>query len=289
MSALRSNVFNASRDDLPSGTSQASPRIRYIRPRRGPSLQFASLKGFEWNTVELRLADLPAALEGLRLWHLTDLHLRRRWPPALDQIIARAQRQPPDLILFTGDFVDDKRDHRRALPLVERLLSGLTGTSRIFAVLGNHDGDLLGPRLTGWGVQLLTHRRVELAVRGSAVELIGLPGVDRIDLDENFIRRAPAKQSGVPRIVLSHYPDLIRVAGPMQADLFLAGHTHGGQICLPNERAILTHDSLPKSMCKGAHDIAGTCLVVSRGFGFTTIPMRAFCAAEVVEIVLKRP
>jgi predicted MPP superfamily phosphohydrolase len=73
----------------------------------------------------------------------------------------------------------------------------------------------------------------------------------------------------------------------MRPDLYLAGHTHGGQICLPNERALMSHDTFPKRMCKGAHDVEGTCLVVSRGFGFTTIPLRVFCPAEVVEIELR--
>jgi predicted MPP superfamily phosphohydrolase len=89
--------------------------------------------------------------------------------------------------------------------------------------------------------------------------------------------------------VLCHYPDLIRpAAAKIAPDLYLAGHTHGGQICLPGERAILSHDSLPKSMCKGAHDYDGTCLIVSRGFGFSTLPLRVFCPAEVVEIELKK-
>jgi len=92
----------------------------------------------------------------------------------------------------------------------------------------------------------------------------------------------------VPRIVLCHYPDLIRpAAATIAPDLYLAGHTHGGQICLPGERAILSHDSLAKSMCKGAHGYEGTCLIVSRGFGFSTLPLRVFCPAEVVEIELR--
>jgi uncharacterized protein len=272
----------------PGGAAMRKPRIRFIRPRRGPWLQIISLKGFEWNTVELSLPDLPAELEGLRLWHLTDIHFRWRWRGAIDDIIARAQTDPPDLMLFTGDFVDYKFEHRRALPFVGRMLAGLKGRLGTFAVLGNHDGDLLGARLASWGVELMTHRRVELPLRGAVIELIGLPGVDRFDLDENFILHAPPKRAGVPRIILSHYPDLIRSARVMKPDLYLAGHTHGGQICLPNERAILTHDSLPKRMCKGAHDVDGTCLVVGRGFGFTTMPVRVFCPAEIVEVVLKR-
>src|SRR3954454_7688963 len=175
-------------------------RFRYIRPRRGPWLQVVWLAGFEWNCVELEIAGLPDALVGLRIWHLTDTHLRRRWREALDEVIGRAKVHPPDLMLFTGDFVDDKRDHRPALPLVERMVRGLRGKFGTFAVIGNHDGDLLGPRLTNWGVRLLMHRRVEVNVNGAAVELMGLPGVDRLDLNERFIADAPAKKAGVPRI-----------------------------------------------------------------------------------------
>jgi predicted MPP superfamily phosphohydrolase len=92
----------------------------------------------------------------------------------------------------------------------------------------------------------------------------------------------------MPRIVLSHYPDLFAFARSLHPDLYLAGHTHGGQICPPGERALLTHDTLPRPMAKGAHEINGSCLFVNRGFGFTTIPLRVFCPAEVVEIVLTR-
>jgi predicted MPP superfamily phosphohydrolase len=263
-----------------------SPRIRSIRTRKGPWIQAFDLKGWEWNTVELAVPDLPPALEGVRMIHLSDLHLRERWPRQMDEMIARANAAQPDLILFTGDFVDDKRDHRPALANVTKLITALRPSTGFAAILGNHDGDLLAPRLHALGVRLITHQRVEMNVRGAPIELIGFPGPDRLDLDERFIPSLPPRRAGVPRIILSHYPDLIRAARPLGADLYLAGHTHGGQMCLPNGRALMTHDSLPRHMCKGAHDFDGTCLIVSRGFGYTTIPIRLFCPAEVVEIRL---
>lgn len=263
-------------------------RFSYSRPQRGAWLQWVDLTGYEWNFVDLAVPDLPPALDGLRILHLTDLHLRMRWPRQLDDVIAQVQADPPDLILFTGDFVDDKRDHRPALPLVKRLIGGLRATCGMFAVLGNHDGDLLAPQLHRLGVRVIIHQRVDAIVRGARVELIGLPGPERLDLDLRFIDGIPPRRPGVPRIVLCHYPDLVRAAKPLAPDLYLAGHTHGGQICLPNGCALLTHDSLPRHMCKGAHDVEGTCLVVARGFGFTTLRVRAFCPAEVVEIVLRR-
>jgi predicted MPP superfamily phosphohydrolase len=244
------------------------------------------LAGYEWNVVELAIPALPAALHGARLLHLTDLHLRRRWPRQLDDVIARTQADPPELILFTGDFVEDKRDHRPALPLVKRFIDGLRSRFGCYAILGNHDGDLLAPRLHAMGVRVIVHQRVDALVNGAPIELIGLPGPERVDLDERFIAAQPPKRAGVPRVVLCHYPDLIRAARPLAADLYLAGHTHGGQICLPNETAILTHDSLPRALCKGAHEVDGTCLIVARGMGFTTIPVRGFCPGEVVEVRL---
>jgi predicted MPP superfamily phosphohydrolase len=265
------------------------PCIRRFPAEPGPAIQYRSLAGFEWNRVELTIPGLSPALEGVRLIHLSDLHLRRALPAELEQVIERINAEPrPAMVVFTGDLVDDKRDPRPALPAVERLIKSLKPTAGIYAVTGNHDGDLLTPRLNSWGVRVLLHERIEVSVNTSRIELIGLPGADRVDLDERFLRTLPPKRIGVPRVVLCHYPDLIRQTRGHNVDLYLAGHTHGGQICLPNGLAMMTHDTLPRRMCKGAHDVEGTCLIVNRGFGFTTIPLRVFCPAEVVEVELKR-
>jgi predicted MPP superfamily phosphohydrolase len=266
----------------------AKPRFVLHRPRVGPWFQFRDLVGYEWNRLELRVPGLPAELIGTRLLHVTDLHLRRRWREELDDLVARTQSDPPDVVLVTGDFVDDKRDHRAALPLVERLVKSIGTRHGIYCVVGNHDGDLLVPRLIGWGVHVIVHQRVELPLRGGRpVELIGLPGPDRVDLNERFVATQPPPRPGVPRIILCHYPDLIRAARPLAGDLYLAGHTHGGQMCLPNGYPLLTHDKLPHRLASGAHDVDGTCLLVGRGLGYTTLPVRLFCPAEVVEVELR--
>lgn len=263
--------------------------FRYHRPRHGPWLQLGSVAGWEWNRVEVTIADLPPDLNGLRMVQISDLHLRSRWPRRLDEVIDRVNADPPGLILFTGDFVDDKYDHRAALPHVERLISRLLNDHGIFAIVGNHDMDLLAPHLARFGVQLMVHRRVEVPIGAARIELIGLPGPERGDFDNRFVDALPPRRAGAPRIVLSHYPDLLRnmISVGRSPDVYLAGHTHGGQICLPNEYPILRHDSFPRRLCKGAHEVGGTCLVVSRGFGFTTLPLRIFCPAEVIEIVLR--
>jgi uncharacterized protein len=222
----------------------------------------------------------------LRIIHLSDFHLRRRWWPEYDELIRRVSDDPPDLLLITGDFVDNKFDHRPTLPVLRRLLGGLCAAGRCYGVLGNHDGDLVGPLLGQLGVQLLDGRRTLCNFRGHDVELIGLPGPERGDITPRVLAGFPPRDVNTPRIVLSHYPDTINIGTALEADLFLTGHTHGGQVCLPSGRALITHDSLPKTTCKGVSRHGRTWLVINRGFGFAGIPLRLFCPAEVIELRL---
>jgi predicted MPP superfamily phosphohydrolase len=281
-----------SRLDDASSTNQgkrAPARFTYRRPRRGAWLQLFDIAGFEWNYVELHIDGLPTELVGTRLLQIGDLHLRPRWTKGLDELIAKVNADPPDVLMLSGDFIDNKHDLAPTLPRLAKLMTRLRAKTGMFATLGNHDGDLLFPQLMAMGVQVITHERRLVSVRGRDLELIGFPGPDRSDLSDAFLRVLPAKTHGVPRIVLSHYPDLIRAAcaARLAPDLFFAGHTHGGQICLPNGFPPVRHDVLPRRLCTGVHDYDGVCLVVTRGLGFTHAPVRLFCPGEVVEVVLK--
>lgn len=263
-------------------------RSEFSDGRRGPWIQWGDPGGFEWNRYELPIAALPLELEGLRIAHLTDLHVRRSWLAGFDELIERVRAAAPDLILITGDYVESKRHHDPAVPHVRRILENLRAPLGCFGILGNHDRYKLAPKLEGTGLTLLDATRQVIETRGAQLELIGLPGVDRKDLTPRVLQRFPGPTKGVPRIVLAHFPDSLRKAASLRADVFLAGHTHGGQICLPGRWPILRHDSLPRRLCKGVHRAAGTWLVVSRGLGFTNIPLRVFCPTEVVELALTR-
>jgi predicted MPP superfamily phosphohydrolase len=242
---------------------------------------------FEWTRIRLPVRLLPAELEGLKILHLSDLHTTGAWSRGYDRLVERVEAAGADLLLMTGDFVDSKFDHRAALPVLKRLLPRLKARLGVWGIMGNHDVDVVGPYVMGMGVNLIDGRRVVLeSSSGVKVELIGLPGVARTDMDAGFVGSVPAKPQAALRVVLSHYPDHVRRVRPLGADLFLAGHTHGGQCCWPGGRALITHDSLPKALCKGVHRYGGCWMVVSRGFGFAGIPLRVFCPGEVGEIVV---
>lgn len=272
------------------------PCAEYDKTRPGSFFQFRVPYGFEWNCARLPVPNLPPALEGLRILHVSDFHLRRFWKSPYDRLLARVARNPPDLLLHTGDLIEEKHDYRPALPMALRLVAGFRARLGCFGILGNHDRYWMGPKLRGTNLTLIDGARREVVVRGgpdgtcgATIELIGLPGVDRKDLTDEFVASIPRRRDGTLRIILSHYPDhLRRTQFALQPDLFLAGHTHGGQVCLPGGWPVIRHDKLPRRLCSGVHWVDRTWLVVNRGFGFTNVPVRLFCPAEVLELKLTR-
>jgi uncharacterized protein len=256
--------------------------------RPGPFLQLFSAKGFEWTIAQIPIPALPDELDGFRILHISDIHARRRWDPAYDDLIGRVLSDPPDLIAFTGDYVENKHDHRRTLPIVRRLVNSLKSRLGAVTILGNHDGDLLGPPLASLNVTPIDHRRLTLHSGSATLELIGIAGVERRDFDREFLQSLGNKPPNTVRIAMCHYPDLIRRCRFLGADLFLAGHTHGGQVCMPGRVPIIRHDSLPARLIHGIHRAYDTWLVVNRGLGFSALPIRLFCPAEVIEIHLRK-
>ena len=275
-------------DALRQPPPQESVDLKFTQSGKGPWLQLFTPSGLTWKTAELPIAHLPPSLIGLRVLHLSDLHMRAYWGKGYDQLIQRVAVNPPDLILFTGDFLHDKVKPRPALPYLKRVLTALPSKYGIYGVIGNHDPDWAPPYLAEMGVTILEHRRATIAIGDAQVEIIGLPGVWRTDYDVEFVRDQPPRRDGVPRFVLSHYPDRFPGARQFNADAYFAGHTHGGQICLPGSIPLVTHDKMPRPYRSGIHRIGRTWFIVSKGLGFTGPVVRLFCPAEAMELTLVR-
>ncbi|MGN6627388.1 MAG: hypothetical protein ACTHLN_12285, partial [Tepidisphaeraceae bacterium] len=120
------------------------------------------------------------------------------------------------------------------------------------------------------------------------LELVGWHGVMPTDVSPRVVRELGPKPPGWLRLVMAHFPQQGLTAKSIDADVVFAGHTHGGQVCLPGGRAILSHDPLPKRFAKGVHQFDQTWLCVPRGLGFSAHAVRAFCPAEVIELTLTR-
>jgi predicted MPP superfamily phosphohydrolase len=265
----------------------AQPQARVEIVRKGAWLQFFTPHDFAWRRFTIAIPGIAPSLNGLRIIHLTDLHFRPYWGKAYDEMLRAIREAKPDLICITGDFVESKWNRAPALPFVRRFVEGLEARAGVYGVLGNHDTDFMTMHLADGKMTLLYRAHAELRAHNGMVELIGVPGVGRIDLDDDFLHHLPPHEPAALRIALGHYPDQIKRLSRVKPQLMFAGHTHGGQICLPGGIPIMTHDALPKHQSHGVHRIDDTWLIVSRGIGFSTLPVRVFCPAEVVEIVVE--
>jgi len=261
------------------------PRTEILRT--GPWLQLFTPHDFAWRRFYAPVAGISPSLHGLKIIHLTDLHFRPYWGKAYDEMLQAIRDAKADFIFITGDFVESKWNRAPALPFVKRFIDGLEARVGIYGILGNHDSDFMTLHLSDNKMTLLYRAHAELHAHDGLLELIGVPGVNRIDLDDEFLDHLPPHRQGALRIVLAHYPDQIKRLTRIHPHLMFAGHTHGGQICLPGGRAMVTHDSLPKHQSQGIHRFGDIWLIVSRGVGFSTIPVRVFCPAEVVEVIVE--
>lgn len=294
---LTSSRDHPAPSDHPEAHSATRPIENFtsLQPQRlrgrGPWVQLFSPAGFEWNRYELPVPGLPEAFAGYRIVHLTDVHLRPRWWRAYDVILQRIQDDPPDLVLIAGDLLEHRMNQQPSLPTLERFLRGLRARLGVFAILGNHDTDLLGPQIKRFGVNLIDGQFVRFqddARGGATIDLIGSPGVLRGDNEAAILSFTPPRIENSLRLLISHYPDTIRQLHVLRPDVMLSGHTHGGQACLPGGIPIITHDTLPRRYASGVHRLYDTWLVVGRGLGFATRQFRVFCPGEVIELVLRR-
>jgi predicted MPP superfamily phosphohydrolase len=265
-----------------SKTRGKSPR------RRGSPLQLLHAHGFAIRHLELPIAGLPPAMEGLRLVSVSDLHVRDFWSTAYDSMIQAIDDVEPDLLVLSGDMVNDKWDHRPAWPHTERLLKRLKARHGVYAILGNHDNIVAGAQMQQLGVRVLQGVREVVPCQGGEVELIAPPGPWRDHLPADFASRFEPRQNGVPRLVLSHFPDHWRYLKDLEPDIFVAGHTHAGQVSLPTTYPIMRHDTMPRHQCRGHHRFGRTHYIVNHGFGFSMFRIRLFCPAEVLVLELLR-
>jgi predicted MPP superfamily phosphohydrolase len=261
--------------------------------------------------LELPCERLPHAFDGLTLLHLSDLHITK-WTKGLDQWRAALAELQPDVLAITGDLGHRSWKWQLSLESVKRLLEPLKPGLGTFFILGNHDSVKLGPALAetsdaaGRPRVLLRNETVFLeeaaggiravlpgdngklkTENGKAprVALIGVHQHRRIDTDIPLAMREVVPQDF--KLMLLHYPDLVHPAAAAGADVCLAGHTHGGQICWPDGSPLFRQDTLTAQQCTGVHRVNGTWMVVNRGIGVAGLRVRMFCPPQAVMMRLR--
>ncbi|TIT17873.1 MAG: metallophosphoesterase [Mesorhizobium sp.] len=233
--------------------------------------------------VQLRVnnitsASLPRSFEGFRILHLSDLHADMS-RSAMDRVIELVSDLDYDICVLTGDFrAKTFGPFDAALDGVGRVRASLKGP--LYGVLGNHDTVRMVPALEDMGIRMLMN---ELDVIERSGERIYLAGIDdahffRVD---NIEKAAADVPTDAFSILLSHTPEIYRQAAHTGFDLLLAGHTHGGQICLPGGLPITLDSKLPRAMGVGAWIYHGMTGYTSVGAGSSVVAVRLNCLPEI--------
>jgi len=228
----------------------------------------------------LPVAGLPAALNGVRIALLTDIHHSAL--VGADDIRAAVDLTlslRPDLIVLGGDYVTFG-DRTYVEPVAE-LLAPLHAPQGVYAILGNHDDDKDMPAaLASKGFTVLKDARTRITVRGEPMDFGGVRYWTR-----RLVDLAHVMHGALPHaILLAHTPKRLAEAQQLAIPAVISGHTHGGQIVLPGVGAIAAREF---PVIAGLAQRQGTTIFVSRGVGTVYLPIRINCPPEVAVLTLE--
>lgn len=269
---------------LHKNTSKSPP------PRRHPPSNLLLLPGNEslaCQRVDLALAlpGLPPALNGLRIVQLTDLHFVGRIPDEFyELVVEHSNRLEPDMVVITGDIVD----RAECIPQAQKILAPLQAKLGVFFILGNHDlragVENVRTALTEIGFKDVGGRVEQLTVNGTPV-LVGGNELPWLGPAPSYPRDDSLNNMPNFRLLLAHTPDQFYWAIRNKIHLMLAGHTHGGQACLPWLGPIIAPSAYGIRYAQGLYYKPPTTMYVSRGIG-GEFPLRYFCPPELTCLTL---
>ena len=231
--------------------------------------------------------ELPDAFDGFTILQLSDFHFEDR-PGFTEMVCELLGKIETDLCVMTGDYrFNNKAPCRCVYTAVEKLLAAVKSKHGVTAILGNNDTSGFVDGFKEMGVRMLVNEGYELQIGDAS---IWLAGVD--DPHEFFCAGLHCALDDVPEgaftILLAHSPELYAQAAERGIDLYLCGHTHAGQICLPRVGAPYHNARCPRKYTKGRWTHGKLQGYTTAGIGTSTVPMRFNCPPEAVLIELKR-
>lgn len=268
---------------------------------------FSNKYNYNVKRVQLSFVNLPDAFKGLKIVHISDIHSGSFMnPKAVSHGVDMILQQEADIILFTGDLVNDKASE---MDEYKPIFSRLKAPMGVFSTLGNHDyGDYVQWPADGIskaqnlenlkkvhadiGWRLLMNEHVVLEKNGQQIALLGIenwsskarfPKHGRMDLAHAGTEKYPFK------ILMSHDPSHWEAQVQPQyndVDLMLSGHTHGMQFGVEIPGFKWSPVQYMYKQWAGLYESGKQKLYVNRGFGFIGYPGRVGILPEITVIEL---
>ncbi|MCG8451411.1 MAG: metallophosphoesterase [Pirellulales bacterium] len=237
---------------------------------------------------KLRIPRLPARYEGIRIAHLSDLHMTGRLGRRLFEVVVEQVNQlQADAVMITGDIVENDS----CLPWLAESLAHLRAKYGVYFILGNHDYYIDSSetlrRLTDAGLHYLEKNWLEVQWQGEPVVLAGNELPWRTGTAAHPAA-PPRREDQLPlRISLMHTPDQFGWAQQHDVDLALAGHVHGGQFRLPILGPVACPSLYGTRYACGVFRQGNTVMHVTRGIS-GVLPLRWNCLPEIAILELAK-
>jgi predicted MPP superfamily phosphohydrolase len=260
------------------------------------AIALRQLEQFRVRRMTVALRDLPAALDGLTIAHVSDMHAGRfTRSSVLREMTAAVNDLRSELVLVTGDLINGALHE---IPEGIDAIRRLDARSGVYMIEGNHDlfqgRYAFESRIKASGIPLLINETAQLTVRGHPMQLLGLrwggpilqrrSSYDDSAIAASFAELLPLRDPEAFPILLAHHPHAFDPAAAAQLPLTLSGHTHGGQLMLNAETGfgpwIFRYWS-------GHYTKGDSHLIVSNGVG-NWFPLRTRAPAEIIHLTLQR-
>lgn len=249
---------------------------------------------FYWQNNGLMLTELeyagnvPTAFDGYRILQVSDLQ-NKMFGRMQEPLLRKMQEAAPDMIVITGDLLDRNRtDVDGAIYFVREAKK----IAPVYFVSGNHEHqskewDTLEERLLQEGVVIMDNGKSIIVRDGEPITLMGLADKSVNPYYKQALHTLMAGEEGLT-ILLSHRPELLEMYAAEGVKLVFSGHAHGGQIRLPIIGGVFApHQGFFPPYTSGTYRKDDTTMVVSRGLGNSTFPVRFCNRPELVLVMLK--
>jgi predicted MPP superfamily phosphohydrolase len=245
----------------------------------------------EASILKINKIKFSSNSKGLKIAHISDIHINRLFISP-ERILHQLDKNRPDIILLTGDYIEKEKEINRFISLLKLF----TDRYPVYLCMGNHDYKAFkrSHNLSSYIVELekagatvLINSNIKINKGGSVYSIIGIDDIryGRPDIEQSL--------AGVTResinIVISHSPDIALSLHDSRLDYLFCGHFHGGQIWMPFnlEFRILRKDQLgKKGIIKGLHKMNGINMYINRGIGNVSLPLRFLSVPEIAIIQL---
>lgn len=238
-------------------------------------------------SIDLCLENLPPAFDGYTILHISDPHFDSM-PGLARQAAELLDGRDVDACVLTGDYRRHSHGlHRRAMEDLEHLLNHISARDGVFGVLGNHDDCHMVLSLESLGIRMLINEHATLERDGQRIRFVGVDDVHYYFTDQavDVLERT---DDGTFRILLVHSPELFVEAAELGINLYLCGHTHGGQVCLPGGVPIICHLDKGRRFARGVWRHKQMTGVTNRGLGASGLAVRYNCPGHMLLLRLRR-